>query len=211
MSAALSSRPLAAFWLAHCMVVDRLVNPDAKELVMAEVVFVFTEPVVTEGREYHAQVCGRPAGHVWEGWIEFAATDGAEVLRTARETTQPDRDALEYWARGLSMTYLESALTRAMDPSRVAPRDVIATPHFTGPAPSVVTPEPVVVSPAVVDPYSVAAKGEEYLRQKLNALGARHLRNIVRAYELADESTDLEVLTESELIELIVAAVASPS
>jgi hypothetical protein len=65
------------------------------------------------------------------------------------------------------MTYLEAALTRAMDPSVVAPREVIATPHFAGPAPSVVRSERAVPMRAVLDPYSVAAKGETYLRQQL--------------------------------------------
>jgi hypothetical protein len=177
---------------------------------MAEVVLVFSEPIIKDGRAYNAQVCGRPVGHIWEGWIEFAATVGREVFRTARETTQPNRDALEYWAGGLSMTYLEAALTRAMDPSLVAPREVVATPHFAGPAPSVVRPESVVPTRAVLDPHSIAAKGETYLRQQLGALHAQRLRDIVRDYNLADASVDLETLTQSELIELIVEAVVGP-
>jgi hypothetical protein len=173
---------------------------------MAEVVFEFTEPLIADGRPYTAQVCGRSAGHVWEGWIEFSGPH-AEVLRTARETTQPDREALIYWASGLSMTYLEGAFTRALNPSLVRPAEVVATPHFDGPAPSVVTPDPVVpVVPdrAVLDPYSVAEKGETVLRQELGALHAWRLRTIVQAYELADPSLDLEALTHNELIELIV-------
>jgi hypothetical protein len=107
------------------------------------------------------------------------------------------------------MTYLEGALRRALNPSVVAPAAVIATPHFHGPAPDVVASEPVVAASAVLDPYAVAAQGETLLRQKLGALRAWHLRNIVRVYELADPSVDLEALTEAELIELIVAAVLS--
>jgi hypothetical protein len=60
---------------------------------------------------------------------------------------------------------------------------------------------------AVLDPYSVGAKGEELLRRELGALRGWHLRNIVRAYRLADEVRDLEALTEAELVELIVARV----
>jgi hypothetical protein len=114
-----------------------------RDASMAEVVLVLSVPVVKDGQAYNAQVCGRPAGHLWEGWIEFASSDGREVLRTARETTQPHRDALDYWATGLSMMYLEAALTRALDPSLVVPRHLFATPHFAGPAPSVVRPDPV--------------------------------------------------------------------
>jgi hypothetical protein len=40
---------------------------------MAEVVFVFAEPVVKDSRAYNAQVCGRPVGHIWEGDIGPAA------------------------------------------------------------------------------------------------------------------------------------------
>ena len=62
-----------------------------------------------DAKTYHARVCGRP-GHAenWEGWIEFEADDG-KVLRTERETTQPNDSALSYWADGLTPVYLEGA------------------------------------------------------------------------------------------------------
>ncbi len=43
--------------------------------------------------------------------------------------------------------------------------------------------------------------------QELGALRAWHLRNIIRAYRLADDARDLDVLSEPELVELIVRAV----
>jgi hypothetical protein len=50
----------------------------------------------------------------WEGWIEFVPVDGAVASRrTGRETTQPDRVALEYWATGLQPLYLLGAFERA--------------------------------------------------------------------------------------------------
>jgi hypothetical protein len=49
----------------------------------------------------------------WEGWLEFEPDSGGAPLRTGRETTQPDRDALAYWASGLEAVYLEGALWRA--------------------------------------------------------------------------------------------------
>jgi hypothetical protein len=51
---------------------------------------------------------------LWEGWLEFYPL-GSEVpeLRTARETTQPNRRALEYWASGLEPIYFEGAFERA--------------------------------------------------------------------------------------------------
>ena len=44
----------------------------------------------------------------------FAPADGSPPLATLRETTQSNRAALEYWARGLEPIYLEGALVRAV-------------------------------------------------------------------------------------------------
>ncbi len=60
---------------------------------------------------------------------------------------------------------------------------------------------------AILDPYSVGAKGEALLRSELGALRGWHLRNIIRAYELADVRINLDALSEVELVELIVAEV----
>jgi hypothetical protein len=54
---------------------------------------------------------------MWEGWIEFHPANGSgSVLRTGRETTQPNLAALEYWADGLEPIYFEGALARAERP-----------------------------------------------------------------------------------------------
>lgn len=173
---------------------------------MPEVVRTFDEPILLDGVPYRAQVCARPNGHMWEGWIEFVASDGSDVRRTPRETTQPDRGAVVYWSEGLSGTYLEGALARTLTKVRVTARDM-PQPYFDEPDTSIVVePEPAEVT-AVLDPFSVAEKGEDMLRKQLGALRAWHLRNIVKAYELADPSLDLEALTAQELIDLIVATV----
>jgi hypothetical protein len=39
--------------------------------------------------------------------------DGRGILSTSRETTQPNRQALIYWATGLEPVYLEGAFERA--------------------------------------------------------------------------------------------------
>lgn len=55
----------------------------------------------------------RPDG-TWEGWLEFHPVDKTKpMMRTERETTQPDRTALEYWASGLEPLYFEGAFARA--------------------------------------------------------------------------------------------------
>lgn len=176
---------------------------------MAEVLHVFETPVLLDGQPYTAQVVGRPEGHMWEGWIEFIARAGGDALRTPRETTQPDRGALVYWATGLSGTYLEGAMRRALDPPvhRAAPVPM-PPPVFEAPAPNFAG-DVYAADRAVLDPFSVAAKGESLLRDELGALRAWHLRNIVRAYHLADARIDLEAMNEPALINLIVAAVAS--
>jgi hypothetical protein len=51
----------------------------------------------------------------WEGWLEFRPTSDADsILHTGRETRQPDRKALAYWASGLEAIYLEGAFARAI-------------------------------------------------------------------------------------------------
>ena len=178
---------------------------------MAEVVRTIDEPILLNGVPYRAQVAGRPNGNVWEGWIEFWSENGDDLRRTPRETTQPDRNALVYWASGLSGTYLEGALARTLTRVKVVRRAMPAS-FFDEPERSPVTETlppagPTHVDRAVLDPFAVGAKGEDLLRRELSALRGWHLRNIIRAYDLADPSADLEPLSEPELIELIVNAV----
>jgi hypothetical protein len=185
---------------------------------MAEVIHVFEGPVLLNGKRYIVQACGRQNGQMWDGWLEFIPPDGGDVLRSARETTQPDRAALEYWAGGLSGTYLEGSYARTIHPPPARVPTVVPRPHFDAPAPPRVgldvgasarfsegSPRP--VGHAVLDPFSVGAKGEDLLRRELGALRHWHLRNIARGYHLVDPSVDLEALSEPELVDLIVAAV----
>lgn len=54
-------------------------------------------------------------GGLWEGWLAFFPLTGGRVLATDRETTQSKRGDVDYWAGGLTQTYLEGALRRALD------------------------------------------------------------------------------------------------
>jgi len=177
---------------------------------MAEVIFTFNEPFRADGIAYAVQAYGRPACTVWEGWLVFVARD-REALVTPRETTQPDRKALEYWATGLSQTYFEGAFLRAVSAETLEPGDaealIEAAPASLDAAESPF--DQPVARGAVLDPFSVAAKGPELLRSELLALSDRHLRNIVRAYDLAEDDATLEALSATELVELIVDAVAA--
>jgi hypothetical protein len=50
----------------------------------------------------------------WSGWLEFHPANKSEpVLKTKQETSQPSREAVEYWATGLEPVYLDGALARA--------------------------------------------------------------------------------------------------
>jgi hypothetical protein len=83
---------------------------------MAELIQQFADAVRdARGDAYEAFAYGEErAGGTWVGWLEFRPLSGVgAVLRTERETTQPDRGALEYWASGLELIYLEGALARA--------------------------------------------------------------------------------------------------
>ena len=82
---------------------------------MAELIHEFKDAVRdARGDGYEAFAYGeeRPGG-TWIGWLEFRPLGGGPPLRTERETTQPDRGKLEYWALGLEPVYLEGALARA--------------------------------------------------------------------------------------------------
>jgi len=177
---------------------------------MVETVWRFSQPI-NDGasRLYEARVCGGPmAGGSWEGWLEFVPIAGGEPVRSSRETTQPNRADLEYWATGLTDVYLEGALRRALQPLTVTPAPPLPPPIFDGPAPPVaqrVSDEPV---ESVLDPFSIYEKGEAMLRQQLAALSAWHIVNILRDYDLADEDTAvLSRLPASLLIEKVIAGV----
>lgn len=82
---------------------------------MAELIQTYAETLRDAGgEEYtaHAYGEGREDG-TWEGWLEFEPASGGASRRTKRETTQPDRDALAYWASGLEPVYLDGAFARA--------------------------------------------------------------------------------------------------
>jgi hypothetical protein len=73
--------------------------------------------VASDGTVYEVDIVGEARdGGTWVGWLEFrpqAPLAAGHVLRTDRETTQPDRAALEYWAGGVEPIYLDGALARA--------------------------------------------------------------------------------------------------
>jgi hypothetical protein len=181
---------------------------------MPEVLTEFETTIRDEnGREYIARACGRECddGH-WEGWLEFVPLDGGVVVRSARETTQPNRVDTEYWATGLTPIFLEGALKRALNPVEIVERVLDTRPVYEGPA----SDRPIVsVSGArifrshpVLNPFEAYKQGESILRGQLGALDAPRLRDIIRGYSLtAVDTAALVRLSPAELTDTIIAGV----
>jgi hypothetical protein len=177
-----------------------------RSLNMAQTLVTFDTPVVRDGRSFRVQACGRERDNgQWEAWLEFEDTATGEVLRSQRETTQPNLKDTVYWATGLTPVYLEGALDRILNPTVPRPIEVVPSPRFDGPAPHPRVRTPVTNREPVLDPFSVYEKSPELLAQELTALRGWHLRQIIRDYDLVDErDVHLEEMTEPELGSLIV-------
>jgi hypothetical protein len=82
---------------------------------MAQAIHTYQQLITHGGREWGVEAWGeaREDGR-WEGWLVFVPADGSPPLATPRETTQSNREAVEYWATGLAPIYLEGAFTRAV-------------------------------------------------------------------------------------------------
>ena len=92
----------------------------------AELIYEHPHPLSSDGHDYIVVVVGieRDDG-TWGGWLQFHDTENDRTMRTGQETSQPNREALEYWASGVEDVFLEDALGRAVpestnasDPSR---------------------------------------------------------------------------------------------
>jgi hypothetical protein len=179
---------------------------------MAEVLVEFTEPLaLSDGSRYVARVCGGEMDSgLWHGWIEFVPVEGGAVLRSGRETTQPNRADAVYWASGLSRVYLEGALERTLRPHAPRPARTLEPPFYDGPADA--PPSGDRRTESILNPFSVYRKGEALLRDQLDALSAWHLVNIIRDYGLSRlPADDLNALSKGDLIAVIVSAVREES
>ncbi len=176
-------------------------------IAMAEVIHDYGMIRTADGASYHVRACGSEMdASRWQGWLEFAPLDGGPTLRSSRETTQPNRGDLVYWATGLTAVYIEGSLNRVLNPL-VRPSPVaVPPPAFDGPAPAS-TPNPHQAA-SVLNPFSVYRKGEALLRDQLHALSVWHLVNIVLAHDLSEIPVDqLNLMPAAELVELIVMSV----
>jgi hypothetical protein len=93
---------------------------------MSEILVKFDEAITdSAGSKYFARAVGRKRDDdLWEGCLEFLPVDtGRETLSSGRETTQPNRKTLEYWAQGLTRVYLMGALDRARRSTPIIERE----------------------------------------------------------------------------------------
>lgn len=175
---------------------------------MAQTLLRFDTPVThRDGRLYRAQACGRERDNgQWEAWLEFEEIDTGTVLRSQRETTQPNQYDAAYWATGLTPVYLEGSLDRILHPPSLKLPDLTPPPYFDGPAPharlgGADRPD----RAPVLNPFSVYEKNPDLLAQELTALRAYHLRQIIRDFDLAHGADRrLNTMTERALASLIV-------
>jgi len=183
---------------------------------MPELLVTFTVPTrSSSGDLYWARAFGDIADDgLWEGWIEFIRAGDDVVVHTSRETEQPNRDDLLYWAQGLSDTYLEGALVRALRPAPEPANRVAETHLASAPKPRRSRPAGV-ARRAILDPFQTYAEGEDLLRAQLNALSRDHLVGIIEVYGFAGPAGGGEGWTrktsESELANRIVEAVRARS
>jgi hypothetical protein len=182
---------------------------------MSEVLVQFDEPqCALDGRPYIALVRGQMASEdLWEAWIEFFPIDGGNPVRTARETEQFSRGDLRYWAARLTREYLEGALARALTQTSLVPRPVpvLALPDTIADDDEYMVFETnaLMLPMPVLDPFAVYRQHGTYtLRQELRSLDARHLQDIIAAYDIPDLDTgDMARTFEDALAEQIVAEV----
>ena len=70
----------------------------------------------------------RPAD-TWVGWLAFERISDGRRFSTDVETTQPNAQAVIYWATGLTDAYFDGALARALQPRKVvSPLPVVPEP-----------------------------------------------------------------------------------
>jgi hypothetical protein len=178
---------------------------------VAAILRTFEAPIVDASGEYQARVVGRHGpDHMWEGWLEFLPlSSSGDVLVSSVETTQPDREKLEYWAAGLTQVYVDGALARAHRPT-VVRTQTVELPASDEPAPRIVSTPPrelPTLPDAVLDPFHVGARSLDILKQELTAFDRARLVNIINAYDLNPGGEDLTPLSNRQLITFIVTAV----
>src|ERR1051326_4255766 len=87
---------------------------------MDEILQQFEQPVIDEsGERYAVYLYGRSRpGDTWQGWLCSERQTAGRRYATGVETTQPNRQAILYWATGLTDSYFDGAFNRARQTPR---------------------------------------------------------------------------------------------
>jgi hypothetical protein len=181
---------------------------------MTEVLVEYDTILTSREGRWAPRACTRLANDgLWEGWIEFLpiGTVGAqEAIRSGRETEQPNRAGVLYWAEGLTQVYLEGALARATAmPVTIIERET-TPPRFDGPREPVRRIKAADWRRPVLDPFAVYQQGEDVLVKQLAALDASRLRDIAVSYGF-ESAPKAQGANAAELTRVIVRGVRSPS
>ena len=81
------------------------------------------------GNLYIVFLYGRSREHdTWQGWLVFERRRDGTRFATPVETTQPNAQAILYWGTGLTDTYFDGALARALSPDRAARASDVSRP-----------------------------------------------------------------------------------
>jgi hypothetical protein len=181
---------------------------------MTEVLVEYDTILASPEGRWAPRACTRLAGDgLWEGWIEFlpvGSTGAQQPIRSGRETEQPNRDGVVYWAEGLTHVYLEGALARATaKPARIVEREV-TPPQFDGPREPVRRVQVADWRRPVLDPFAVYQQGEDVLVKQLAALDTSRLRDIAVSYGFESAPT-AHGANAAELTRIIVAGVRAPN
>lgn len=101
---------------------------------MEQLLQQFEKPITdAAGTTYRIYAYGRsrPAD-TWQGWLVFERLSDGRRFATDVETTQPNAEAVRYWASGLAETYFDGALARATAPTRPTSAPVAVPPSLIG-------------------------------------------------------------------------------
>ena len=157
---------------------------------MAQTLIRFDTPVTyRDGRQYRAQACGRERENgQWEAWLEFEDIDIRRGPAVAARNDAAQSEGCRLLGHRPDAG-VSGRCARSHSASAEAQRGLhrVRPPLFDGPAPH----RRARASPnrePILDPFSVYDKSPDLLAQELTALRGWHLRQIIRDFELVDET-----------------------
>jgi DNA-binding MarR family transcriptional regulator len=151
---------------------------------MEQLLQEFETPVVDKaGTIYRVFLYGRsrPAD-TWQGWLVFERAADGTRYPTDVETTQPNAEAVLYWATGLTDAYFDGALDRALNPHRHNPRAIPTPAPIVGGDSATRRYRLGMVERAILDCFRKHGTTRLLMRTLTDELGYAHA-DIVRALE----------------------------